>query len=48
MPELAALDSDYAILRRTADGARKDVISYGQGAGQRTVCHGRNLPAGRR
>src|ERR1700744_3738852 len=29
MPELAAGGSDYAILRRTADGARKDVISYG-------------------
>jgi hypothetical protein len=33
MPELAALDSGYAIQRRTADGARKDVISYGQAAG---------------
>jgi hypothetical protein len=33
MPELAALDSGYAILRRAADGARKDVISYGQAAG---------------
>lgn len=33
MPELAALDSGYAIQRRAADGARKDVISYGQAAG---------------
>jgi hypothetical protein len=33
MPELAALDSGYAILRRAADGARKDVISYGEAAG---------------
>jgi hypothetical protein len=33
MPELAALDLGYAILRRAADGARKDVISYGQAAG---------------
>ena len=30
MPELAAVDQTYAILRRNADGARKDVISYGQ------------------
>jgi hypothetical protein len=33
IPELAALDPGYAILRRAADGARKDVISYGQAAG---------------
>jgi hypothetical protein len=32
MPELAAVDTDYAILRRNADGARKDVISFGQAA----------------
>ena len=30
MPELAAGGSDYAILRRTADGARKDVLSFGE------------------
>jgi hypothetical protein len=29
MPELAASASDYAIMRRDADGARKDVLSYG-------------------
>jgi hypothetical protein len=33
MPELAAQSSDYAILRRTADGARKDVLSWGDAAG---------------
>jgi hypothetical protein len=32
MPELAAGGSDYAILRRTADGARKDVLSFGEAA----------------
>jgi hypothetical protein len=30
MPELAAFGSDYAILRRPGDGARKDVISFGE------------------
>lgn len=29
MPELAANGSDYAILHRTADGARKDVLTWG-------------------
>jgi hypothetical protein len=29
MPELAAVGSNYAILRRTADGARKDELSFG-------------------
>jgi hypothetical protein len=29
MPELAAGSFDYAILRRTADSARKDVLSWG-------------------
>ena len=33
MPELATQSSDYAILRRTADGARKDVLSWGDAAG---------------
>jgi hypothetical protein len=33
MPELAAEDFNYAILRRTADGARKDVLSFGTAAG---------------
>jgi hypothetical protein len=33
MPELAAQPSAYAILRRTADGARKDVLSWGDVAG---------------
>ena len=33
MPELAAQPADYAILRRTADGARKDVLSWGDAAG---------------
>jgi hypothetical protein len=33
MPELAGEDSDYAILRRTTDGARKDVLSFGTAAG---------------
>jgi hypothetical protein len=33
MPELAADRSDYAIERRTADGARKDVLSFGEAAG---------------
>jgi hypothetical protein len=33
MPELAADRSDYAIARRTADGARKDVLSWGEAAG---------------
>ena len=39
---------DYAILRRTADGARKDVLTWGEPAGARPLCHGRNLPAGQR
>jgi hypothetical protein len=30
MPELAADGSDYAILRRPSDGARKDVLSWGE------------------
>lgn len=30
MPELARLDFDYAIFRRNADGARKDVMTWGQ------------------
>jgi hypothetical protein len=29
MPELATSASDYAILRRAADGARKDVLTWG-------------------
>ncbi len=33
MPELAAEDFDYAILRRTADGARKDILSFGTATG---------------
>jgi hypothetical protein len=33
MPELAAQNFDYAILRRPADGARKDVLSFGEAAG---------------
>jgi hypothetical protein len=32
MPELAAGGTDYAILRRTADGARKDVLTWGNPA----------------
>jgi hypothetical protein len=30
MPELNAVDFDYAIQRRNADGARKDVLSFGK------------------
>jgi hypothetical protein len=33
MPELAAGSYDYAILHRTADDARKDVLSWGEAAG---------------
>ena len=33
MPELAADGFNYAILRRNADGARKDVLSWGEPAG---------------
>jgi hypothetical protein len=33
MPELAAEDFEYSILRRTADGARKDILSFGTAAG---------------
>jgi hypothetical protein len=33
MPELAPAAPDYAILRRGADGARKDVLSWGSAAG---------------
>ena len=33
MPELTADRSDYAIQRRTADGARKDVLSFSEAAG---------------
>jgi len=33
MPELAADGFDYTILRRNADGARKDVLSFGEPAG---------------
>jgi hypothetical protein len=32
MPELAANASDYAILRRNSDGARKDVLTFGDAA----------------
>ena len=32
MPELAAAPYDYAILRRPADGARKDVLTWGAAA----------------
>ncbi len=32
MPELAAGGTDYAILRRRADGARKDVLTWGSPA----------------
>jgi len=32
MPELAGIASDYAIMRRNADGARKDILSYGAAA----------------
>jgi hypothetical protein len=32
-PELAALPFDYSILRRPADGARKDVLTWGSAAG---------------
>jgi hypothetical protein len=34
MPELAASPFEYTILRRTADGARKDVLSWGDAAGR--------------
>ncbi len=33
MPELAPSPYDYAILRRAADGARKDVLTWGEAAG---------------
>ena len=33
MPELAAQGFDYAILRRNADNARKDVLSWGEPTG---------------
>jgi len=33
MPELATGPYDYAILRRAADGARKDVLTWGEPAG---------------
>ena len=33
MPELAGGASDYAILRRPADGARKDMLTWGEAAG---------------
>jgi hypothetical protein len=33
MPELAASATDYAILRRAADGARRDVLTWGEPAG---------------
>ncbi len=33
MPELAADGFNYAILRRDADGARKDMLSWGEAAG---------------
>jgi hypothetical protein len=32
MPELAAGGADYAIMRRPADGARKDILSWGKPA----------------
>ena len=44
MPELAAEDFDYAILRRPADGARKDMLSLGHSGRQRALHDGRNLP----
>jgi hypothetical protein len=34
VPELAASANDYAILRRTADGARKDVLTWGEADGR--------------
>jgi hypothetical protein len=33
MPELVGTDAGYAILRRPADGARKDVMTWGQASG---------------
>ena len=33
MPELGGLASGYSIFRREADGARKDVLSWGEAAG---------------
>jgi len=33
-PELAAVPFDYSILRRPADGARKDVLTWGSAAGE--------------
>ena len=33
MPELAASPFEYSILRRTSDGARKDMLSWGNAAG---------------
>ena len=33
MPELAGSGSDYAIRRRAADGARKDVLTWGEASG---------------
>ena len=37
MPELGGPASRYAIFRREADGARKDVLSGGEAAGRRTA-----------
>jgi hypothetical protein len=34
MPALAASPFEYAILRRTADGARKDVLTWGEAGGR--------------
>ena len=34
MPELAATPANYAIWRRAADGARKDVLTWGTAAGR--------------
>ena len=47
MPELIGSTYNYAIQRRAKDGARKDVLSWGEPADAGALCHGRNLPAGR-
>ena len=46
MPEFNGSAFNYAILRRSADNARKDVMTWGEPAIRGPLCQGRDFPAG--
>ena len=48
MPELGGSPTHYAILRRDADGARKDMLTWGEAAGGGPYVMCRDLSPGRR